>query len=135
MSYTSTQRAQASKWKMNTPTLPDAARSAAPYVGKGGSAGTTLYPFCLPVEYADLNLLPEIREEALAIFADLGITWHAGVGRGPTNHLLSSQVQCVNALTAMVREPERIKAAFEHVVEIDEVLEIEPGRFLTFEYV
>jgi hypothetical protein len=135
MSFAKTQRHNAIRWKTHSCTLPEAARVAAPYVDKGAEPGVTEYPFCLPVEYADFNLLPEIRAGALAIFAELGIPWHAGVREGPTNHLLSSQVQCVNALTSMVSEPDRINAAFGHVVDIQEVLQIEPGRFLTFEYI
>jgi len=53
--------------------------------------------------------------------------WHAGVGSGPSNHLLSSQVQCTNALGQMVTDPERIARAFG--LGVGEVLQIEPGRF------
>lgn len=69
------------------------------------------------------------------LFTELEIPWHAGIGGGPTNHLLSSQVQCVNALGQMVHDPERIKLAFGAVLDIAEVLKIEPGRYLTFEYI
>ena len=92
------------------------------------------YEFCLPAAYASHNLLPGVRQPALELFRELGIPWHAGVGDGPGNHLLSSQVQCVNALMAMVTDPHRITSAFGGVLDIGEVLEIEPGRFLTFEY-
>lgn len=129
------QRANAARWKQSSPTLPDAARADAPYVTKTGRPGPSPYPFCLPADWAAANLLPEIRDEALALFAELGIPWHAGIDGGPSNHLLSSQVQCANALTAMVTDPVRIKAAFGQVVDIAEVLPIEPGRFLTFEYI
>jgi hypothetical protein len=134
-SFAKTQREQATRWKLSSPTLTEAARADAPYVGKSGSPGRTDYPFCLPVDEAAANLLPEIRQQALAVFDELGIPWHAGINGGPTNHLLSSQVQCVNALAAMMTDPARIKAAFGDVVDIAEVLQIEPGRFLTFEYI
>jgi hypothetical protein len=65
----------------------------------------------------------------------LGVPWHAGLDGGPGNHLLSSQVQCVNALAQMVHEPERLRRAFADVLGTDEVLEVEPGRSLTFEYI
>lgn len=126
--------ALAAAWKDETSTLPDAAKVPAPYVNKDGRTGRP-YPFCLPAAYADHNLLPEIRDGAIGLFAELGIPWHAGIDGGPGNHLLSSQVQCVNALFPMVAEPDRIKRAFGECVDIDEVLEIEPGRFLTFEYI
>lgn len=61
--------------------------------------------------------------QALALFEELQIPWHAGTPAGPSNHLVSSQVQCVNALTAMVLDPTRSEAAFG----AGEVLEIEPG--------
>ena len=118
-------RAQACAWKKSLP-----ASAQAP-----GQYGRSAYDFCLPVEAAQLNLLPPVRETALQMFRDLEISWHRGVDGGPTNHLLSSQVQCVNALGAMVHDPARIVRAFGSQLDIAEVLEIEPGRFLTFEFV
>lgn len=134
-SFVEEQREIASRWKESTTALPEAARDAAPYVNKAGVAEGPSYSFCLPAEHAQLNLLPDVRERALAIFAELGIPWHAGVDGGPSNHLLSSQVQCANALTAMVDDPERIVTAFGKFLDIEEVVEVESGRFLTFEYV
>ncbi|HAS08942.1 MAG TPA: hypothetical protein DCS55_00225 [Acidimicrobiaceae bacterium] len=128
------ERAKAVSWKQSTQTLPDGARHPAPYI-RGGQAQTGPLPFCLPIEHAALSLLPEVRPMALDLFAELGIPWHAGIGGGPGNHLLSSQVQCVNALGQMVHDPDRIVRAFGSVLDIDEVLEVEPGRFLTFEYI
>ena len=92
-------------------------------------------PFCLPVEYASHNLLPEVRDGAIDLFKELDIPWHDSVAGGPSNHLRDSQVQCVNALFAMVADAERIKLAFGGAVDIAEVLPIEDGRFLTFEYI
>jgi hypothetical protein len=126
--FVTTQREIASRWKA-TADLPDAARVAASYLGRGN------YPFCLPEDFAAANLLPGTREAALALFAELGIPWHRGVDGGPTNHLLSSQVQCVNALMPMVDDPGRITLAFGGSLDVAEVLEIEPGRMLTFEYI
>lgn len=127
-------RARAAAWKQQTATLPDEARAAAPYV-KDGAEKTAPLPFCLPARHAQLNLLPEVREGALSLFADLDIPWHARTEAGPSNHLLDSQVQCVNALGRMVTEPQRIVAAFGEALRIEEPLEIEPGRFLTFEFI
>jgi len=133
--FTARERARAIRWKATTPTLPDEARLPSPYVGKDGVPGDVDYPFCLPAEFAEYSLLPEVRELGLSLFTELGIPWHSGVGGGPTNHLLSSQVQCVNALGQMVNDPERIVRAFGPVIDIADVLEIEAGRFLTFEYI
>jgi hypothetical protein len=94
-----------------------------------------VHDFCLPARFAELNLLPEVRSDALHLFRRLGIPWHAGVGGGPSNHLLSSQVQCVNALGQMVTDPGRIARAFGDLLGIEEVRQIEPGRYLTFEYI
>ena len=69
----------------------------------------------------------------MKLFAELGIPWHASVDDGPSNHLLSSQVQCVTALARMTTDHERIRRAFGDLLSIGDVLEIEPGRYLTFE--
>ena len=129
------ERLRAIAWKNSTPTLPAEARLPAPYVGKNGSPGESAFDFCLPPEHAELSLLPEVREHVLALFAELEIPWHAGIGGGPGNHLLSSQVQCVNALGQMVADPDRIVRAFGPLVGTAEVRQIEPGRWLTFEYI
>jgi hypothetical protein len=67
--------------------------------------------------------------------ADLGIPWHADVDGDPSNHLLSSRVQWVNALAAMVLDPDRAGAAFGAPLGVKEVRPTEPDRFLTFEYI
>lgn len=135
LSYTDVERIRASCWKRSTETLPAGANVPAPYVGKEGVPGQEAYSFCLPAEHAAESLLREVREPALALFVELGIPWHAGIGTGPGNHLLSSQVQCVNALGQMVHDADRIVRAFGSVLGTSEVLEIEAGRFLTFEYI
>jgi len=126
--------ALAAAWKKRSTTLTDEARVSAPWINQDGQPRGR-YHHCLPAGYAEHNLLPHVRRGAIDLFLELGIPWHAGIGDGPGNNLLSSQVQCVNALFPMVTEPRRISSAFGHVVDIAEVLEIEPGRFLTFEYI
>lgn len=117
-------------WKERATCLPDAAKVPGVYPRHNKS-----YPICLPVEFASYNLLPEVRVQAIDLFRELDIPWHDSVADGPSNHLRDSQVQCVNALFAMVADPARIKLAFGAAVDIAEVLEIENGRFLTFEYI
>lgn len=129
-SYATEQNRQAIAWKRRTAGLPENARRPGHYRGTLGP-----YPVCLPAEFASYNLLPEVRDGAIALFRDLDIPWHDSVDGGPSNHLRDSQVQCVNALFQMVREPARIKAAFGASVDIAEVLTIEDDRFLTFEYI
>lgn len=133
--FIAAERSRASAWKNGTSTLPMEARVPAPYVGKEGAPGSSAYDFCLPPQYAELSLLPEVREPMLALFAELEIPWHAGIDDGPGNHLLSSQVQCVNALGQMVADPDRIVRAFGPLLGTAEVRQIEAGRWLTFEYI
>lgn len=133
--FTETERRRAAAWKASTATLPDEARVPARYVGRDSNAAGSEYDFCLPPEFTSLSLLPEVRQDALALFAELDIPWHAGVADGPGNHLLSSQVQCVNALGQMVSDPSRVVRAFGEVLGTSEVHEIEHGRWLTFEYI
>lgn len=133
--YTDLERTRAVAWKRATTTLPSGALDPARYVGKDGVADGRPYDFCLPADHAAASLLPEVRDLALVLFGELGIPWHAGVGIGPSNHLLSSQVQCVNALGQMVRDPTRVERAFGDLLGTADVLQVEPGRYLTFEYI
>lgn len=136
MTYFEDETRKAIAWKGATTALPAAAKHPAPYINKEGLPQGAAVDVCLPAEYAAFNLLPEVREPVLELFAELKIPWHAGVGDGPSNHLLSSQVQCANALGQMVSDPSRIARAFGPALGgIGEVLQIESGRFLTFEYI
>ena len=135
MTYIEQEKIRAAAWKRSTSSLPEETTIPAGYVNKDGITGSKLHDFCLPPSLAAHSLLPEVRQPALALFAELGIPWHAGINGGPSNHLLSSQVQCVNALAQMITDPARILLAFGDLLAIEEVLEIEPGRFLTFEYI
>ncbi|MGI8753609.1 MAG: PGN_0703 family putative restriction endonuclease [Acidimicrobiales bacterium] len=134
-SYAAGEKTRAAAWKAATTTLPPAAKVLAPYVDKDGKPSEREYDHCLPAAFADLSLLPEVRTEAIELFAELAIPWHAGVGHGPSNNLVSSQVQCVNALGQMVTHPERIVRAFAAPLGTVEVIPIEADRYLTFEYV
>ena len=126
-------RQRACDWKQHSPTLPDEARVSAPYIRDGNPVGC--YPYCLPPRLSAYNLLPEVRAAALERFAADHIAWQAAIDHGPTNHLLSSQVQCVNALMPMATGPRLVVAAFGEVLPIGEPLPIEDGRYLTFEYI
>ncbi len=95
--------------------------------------------YVLPAAYAAYNLLPEVRDEVMALFASEGISWHQGKD-APTPHLRSSQVQCLNALGAMMSDPDRISATFGYLLDIASVRDLgvidpkENGRYLTFEF-
>lgn len=129
----------AQRWKAHSEVLPDGARLPGA-VSSGGGAPVEV-DYALPRAYAAHNLLPEVREAALELFEKHGIAWHQSIDGGPTNHLRSSQVQCVNALGQMMADPTRIARAFGGVLDIGSVRdfgEIDPaeaGRHLTFEFV
>lgn len=116
-SFAAAARAAATAWKSSTPALNEDARRAAPYRGRGASL-----PFCLPTEHAESNLLPDAREIALERFAAAGIPWHQGIDAGPSNHLLSSQVMCANALAPLVDQPDALRRLFEPHLSIGEVV-------------
>jgi len=73
------------------------------YIGDKGSGVFTgngkTYPFIL--QDAKKNLFDDIRDDAIAYFRDNHIPWWNETGeteKGPTGHLFSSQVSCVNHL-------------------------------------
>lgn len=127
------------RWKQASEALPAEAKAPGEVRARGGALVEVDY--ALPRAYAAHNLLPEVREPALALFEEHQIAWHQSINGGPTNHLRSSQVQCVNALGQMMADPERIKRAFGGQLDIASIRDFgqidpeESGRFLTFEFV
>ena len=119
-SFSGLARLAAVAWKEATAALPGTAKAPAPYRGVGAPL-----PFCLPLELAAHNLLPEARSIALDRFEAAGIPWHHGGARRPSNHLLSSQVQCANALAPFVDRPDALVRMFGDVLPIAEVLPFE----------
>src|SRR5690606_10647923 len=106
--FVRTQRSRATDWKGQTLTLTDEGRADGSYRGKSRD-------FCLTETARSSNLLPEARDVALQRFTAARIPWHDGSGGLPSNHLLSSQVQCVNALAPFVAEPDRLAEMFRDV--------------------
>jgi len=128
------------EWKSFTEILPDEARRPGQVLNRRKEPVDVAY--AMPRAYADHNLLPEVRGQALALFRELGIPWHQGRDGSPSPHLRSSQVQCVNALGQMVSDPSRIERAFSEALgDLDSVRDFgeidanEKGRFLTFEFI
>ena len=109
-------RACAIDWKMHTVALPEEARTDGVY-----GTGFAL-PFCLPKDAARLNLLPDAREVAFSRFAAANIRWHNAIDEGPSNHLLDSQIQCLNALAPFVAKPDALSTMFGSVLPISKVL-------------
>jgi len=92
--------------------------------------------FCLPQALADENLFPEIRRNAVESFDRLGIKWHQGVGRGPSNHLCDSQVCCVNFLMPFHDRPEELSELLKsHYPEITSILPIKDEGCVAFEWI
>jgi hypothetical protein len=86
------------KFKTNSPYFSEAARADGMYKGK-------LRPFCLPLDCAEENLFPEIRQTAPAYFAAYGIKWHDALNGKPSNHLCDSQVCCVTFFFHLHKSP------------------------------
>lgn len=132
MSFRSDAEVTAIAWKRSTHLLPDAARLPGPVKRRGS------YDFCLPREFARLNVLPEAAA-AFDWFAEAGIAWHDSVDGACTNHLLSSQVQCVNALTPLAFDPAALAACFDSVLDIAEPLPVgtpeAPDALVAFEWI
>ena len=109
-------RRSAIAWKLTSATLPEAARDFGAY------RQYPALPFCLPKEFNHCNLLPGARSSALQRFEAAGIPWHDGVAGGPSNHLLSSQVQCANTLAPFVEDPDALAEIFGDSLPIAQVL-------------
>lgn len=93
-------------------------------------------PFCLPLDLAEENLFPEIRQTALAHFASQSIKWHDGQNGKPSNHLCDSQVCCVNFLFPFADKPQRLSRVLRPIFPtIHEMLPIENGQYVTFEWI
>lgn len=116
-------------FKASSPYFSIAARANGVYKGKSR-------PFCLPREYAEENLLPEIRQAALAYFASQGIKWHDGQNGKPSNHLCDSQVCCVNFLFAFSDKPDALAKLLRPVFHaIREMVPVESGQYVAFEWI
>jgi hypothetical protein len=117
-----------SEFKASSPYFSDSARGNGDYRGKPRS-------FCLPVEYAEQNLFPEIRLTALDYFAQNKITWHQGQYGKPNNHMCSSQVCCVNFLYPFSDKPHALAQVLRPIFPIQEMLPIEGDKFVAFEWI
>ena len=93
--------------------------------------------FCLPVEQAEQNLFGEIRAGALEYFKQNQIKWHDGRGSNPSNHLCSSQVQCVNFLYPFADKPEALRTLLSPIFpSIQSIMPMEGDRqFVSFEWI
>jgi hypothetical protein len=92
------EKVRQAKLRVSSARFSDAARADGVYKGKARS-------FCLPLEHAEENLFPGIRESAPAYFSAQEIKWHDGKDGKPSNHLCDSQVCCVNFLFPFADQP------------------------------
>lgn len=126
-------------WKQD-PASPLPPEARAHGLVRSRSGAEVAVDYALPAQHAEHNLLPDVRDTVLDLFRADDIAWHQGTPAGPTPHLRSSQVQCLNALGAMVHDPDRIARAFGPVLDIGRVRDLgtvdrrEEGRSLTFEF-
>ncbi len=120
-------------WKRSSLSLPEPARAPGYYCRQDREQRPL--DICFPASFASYNLLPDIRDPALELFARHRIVWHDDIDGGPSNHLLDSQVQCVNALAAGLHDPSFVVAAFAGILAIDQVLPMEDDLYVTFEYI
>ena len=99
--FLKSEKPKQAEFKACAPYFSDPARQDGKYKGK-------TYPFCLPAERAEENLLPDIREAALTHFNARHIQWHDGKNGKPSNHLCGSQVCCVNFLFPFASQPDAL---------------------------
>ncbi|MCX6068447.1 MAG: hypothetical protein NT121_22310 [Chloroflexi bacterium] len=99
--FLESEKPKQTQFKAESPCFSEKART-------DGMYKTKERPFCLPSEFAEENLFPEIRETALSHFARHKIKWHDGQNGKPSNHLCSSQVCCVNFLFPFSDKPEAL---------------------------
>jgi hypothetical protein len=93
-------------------------------------------PFCLPVECAEQNLFPGVRQTAPAYFASHGIKWHDGHDGKPSNHLCDSQVCCVNFLFPFADKPHALAEVLRPIFpSLREMLVVEDGQYVAFEWI
>ena len=96
------------------------------------------YPFCLPLDAATENLFAGARGE-IDRFAGTPIPWHKGVNGGPTTHMCSSQVCCVNFLSAFSSQPDALLSLVRELYpDAEQMVPVDPrgeGEFVEFEWI
>lgn len=130
-------------WKTSTETLPEDARGAGTtwVEQRGGRVERGPFPICLPASFADRNLVPAVRADALRRFDRHGIEWH-GWTPGPeeqcwpSTHLLDSQAQCVNVLLTLAAKPELLLNVVRRVApDATDLVDVEDAGPLAFEWI
>ena len=117
-------------FKKNSRYFTEAARPEGCYRGKPRT-------FCLPLDRAEENLFKGIRAGALEYFEQNQIKLHDGRDSNPSNHLCSSQVQCVNFLYPFADKPEALRTLLSPIFpSIQSIMPMEgDGQFVSFEWI
>jgi len=104
---------------------------------------------CLNNEFAAENIYELFRDDAINFFQDRNITWHDGIlttngKKLPSNHLLDSQVFCINSLFYFIDKPLQLtnllnKLGFnvKEILPFNEEKQLSTGKYpyLTFEWI
>jgi len=130
MNFISGEKKLQTSWKLTSKAIPRGAR-------KSGLYRNRMYPFCLPLEYAQYNLFQGIRQNAIDTFQRHSIIWHSSALPGfPSNHLCSSQVLAVNMLSPFIANPDALADALKpHFPDIARMLPVEDERYIAFELI
>ncbi len=97
---------------------------------------TKYRPFCLPLQHAEQNLFPVIRESALQHFAKHEIKWHDGQNAKCSNHMCDSQVCCVNFLFPFADQPDALAQLMRPLYpQLNHMLPVEDGKYVSFEWI
>jgi len=97
---------------------------------QAGKIGRKTYPFAIPQGLWAENLCPSIREDAARYFTDRRIAWHR-----MRNHLLSSQICCLNFLMPFATRPGALAALLRPTFGDIEMLPVEDERYVAFEWI
>jgi hypothetical protein len=128
-SFLEAEKPPQAKFKRESKFFSEAARQDGEYKEK-------LREFCLPVELAQENLIPEARTAAPEWFRTHTIKWHDGQDGKPSNHMCDSQVCCVNFLCPFADRPEPLASLLRPIFpDLNRMLPIEDGKFVTFEWI
>ncbi len=127
--FLESEKQKQAEFKAVAPYFSELARSDGVYKGRSR-------PFCLPIEHAEQNLAPEIRETALAHFEKHRIKWHDGQSHKPSNHLCDSQVCCVNFLFPFANQPAALAQVLQLLFpQLEHMIPVEDGLLVSFEWI
>lgn len=114
-------------FKLNSGYFSDSARADGEYFGQK-------YPFCLPQDCAEENLVPEIRQSVMTFFHNHQIKWRGGWAHRPSAHMCDSQVCCVNFLFPLADKPDVLAEILRPIYPgIREMCRVEEDSYVSFE--